>query len=374
VVTATDPDRRLALSVDPARAVVGPEQRVAFRVTVQVDDPFPFGPSRPRPFQVSVEPGRQPPIQLRATLNQRAMLPGWIPQLGAVALVVALVGGGAYFGKLGPFAPAPTPSPSAAVLTPPPTDSPTPQVTVPPSASAPAQSQSPTPPPSPTAPLASIEFLDFELEDTGNTRAGVPKSAMNPTLSFATDGPGDVTFLLNRVTGDNGLGLRMCLGQEGRKATCKTLKAPGPVTVQNTKTGSARWTATVTTPADGIAPFADVSLAFYANRPSVTWADNAQFSGDPANYAPGYSTFAAIIQAPPTPTLLNVTATFPDQPAAFGWSEAIVGSPFTMTPVAATSNFSTGPQMMTPNTFTEFRFVGQAPFDPPVDYSVQFDW
>ncbi len=82
VVAALDPDRRLTLSVDPQRAVIAPEQGARFGVAVRVDDPFPFGPRRPRPFQVSVAPGRQAPIPLRATLSQGPLLPAWIPPLG----------------------------------------------------------------------------------------------------------------------------------------------------------------------------------------------------------------------------------------------------------------------------------------------------
>ncbi len=113
VVTAVDPDRRLGLSVDPPRAVVPPEDRVGFRVRVEVDDPFPFGQVRPRPFQVGVEPGRQAPIQLRATMNQRPMLPGWIPPVAGVGALALLLVVGSFLAKAGPFTPNATPAPSA---------------------------------------------------------------------------------------------------------------------------------------------------------------------------------------------------------------------------------------------------------------------
>jgi hypothetical protein len=112
VVAAIDPDRRLTLGVDPVRSVVAPESRVDFRVRVEVDDPFPFGPARPRPFQVSVEPGRQAPIPLRATMSQQPLLPGWIPPVAGVAAVVAVLAIGSFFAKAGPFAPNVTPPPS----------------------------------------------------------------------------------------------------------------------------------------------------------------------------------------------------------------------------------------------------------------------
>src|SRR5262249_13132293 len=82
------------------------------RVRVQVDDPFPFGPARPRPFQLSVEPGRQAPIPLRATVSQQPLLPGWIPPVAGVAAVVALFVIGSFFAKARPFAPTLTPAAS----------------------------------------------------------------------------------------------------------------------------------------------------------------------------------------------------------------------------------------------------------------------
>ena len=91
-------------TVQPPRSVVAPDARVEFGVRVEVDDPFPFGADRQRPFQVRVEPGRQAPIALRGTLLQRPMLPGWIPPVAGVVGVVALLGVGAFLAKAGPFA------------------------------------------------------------------------------------------------------------------------------------------------------------------------------------------------------------------------------------------------------------------------------
>jgi hypothetical protein len=161
VVAAVDPDRRLRLAVEPQRAVVVPEAQATFGVDVRVDDPFPFGPNRPRPFLVSVEPGRQAPIQLRATLNQRAILPGWLPPLGGLALAAAVLGVAAFAFGAGPFAPAATPSPQAQVdVTPSPS---VPPPTASPSVEVPSQVET-TPSPSPKP----LTLGDFTLKVTGD--------------------------------------------------------------------------------------------------------------------------------------------------------------------------------------------------------------
>ena len=101
IVNAVDPDRRLKLDVQPPRSVVAPDERAEFGVRVEVDDPFPFGAARQRQFQISVEPGRQQPIQLRPALSQLPMLPGWIPPVAAVVAIVAVLGVGAFLARPG---------------------------------------------------------------------------------------------------------------------------------------------------------------------------------------------------------------------------------------------------------------------------------
>jgi hypothetical protein len=167
VVAAVDPDRRLILAVDPPRAVVAPEQRAAFGVSVRVDDAFPFGPRRPRPFQVNVAPGRRAPLELRATLSQGPLLPGWIPRVGLIAVAAVAVAAMAFVAGVGPFAPKATPSPSAiAQASPTPTAPPSPSEAAPasPSASASAAAESPTPTPTPKP----LKLGDFSLAVTGD--------------------------------------------------------------------------------------------------------------------------------------------------------------------------------------------------------------
>ena len=161
-VSAVDPDRRLSLAVTPARVVIPPEERAAFGVDVRVDDPFPFGSARPRPFQVIVEPGRQAPIQLRATLSQRAMLPGWLPPLGGLVLAAVLLGGAAYAFGAGPFKPAATQSPIAQATASPTAATPTEAPSA--SASATSSEAAVTPSPSPKP----LQLGDFTLSITGD--------------------------------------------------------------------------------------------------------------------------------------------------------------------------------------------------------------
>jgi hypothetical protein len=89
---------------------------------VEVDDPFPFGAARPRPFLVNVEPGRQAPIQLRATMNQRPLFPGWVPPVAGIAAAAIALAAVGFVAGVGPFAPDATPSPSlvAEATSPPP--------------------------------------------------------------------------------------------------------------------------------------------------------------------------------------------------------------------------------------------------------------
>jgi len=158
-VAAVDPDRRLRLTVDPSRAVVTPDAQEAFGIEVRVDDPFPFGSTRPRPFLVSVTPGRQAPIQLRATLSQRAILPGWLPPLGGLAVAAVVLGVAAFALGAGPFAPAATPSPQAQADA---TPTPSPSPTATPSSEAPSEAVTPSPSPKP------LTLGDFTLSVTGD--------------------------------------------------------------------------------------------------------------------------------------------------------------------------------------------------------------
>jgi hypothetical protein len=381
-VTAEDPDARLKLTVQPPRSVVAPDVKVEFAIRVEVDDPFPFGPERQRPFQVSVTAGRQAPIALRGVLTQRPGLPGWIPPVAGVVGLVALLSVGAFLAKAGPFAPEATPTPSiaqASASAPPSVVAPSQAASQAASAEAPSQpptaAASPTPPPSPTAPQNEIRFQGFELEDLG-LRADPPPARRQPLIAFNTDGPGDVVLTMTRNDGNNGVPVRLCLVPDGGDRVCQELTAPGAVTAPNDQAGTRKWTAFARPTADNSAPFVDLTLTFFANARSVTWTDNAELAGDVTSQTPGYYGFNAIIRAPATPSLLSITTTFVEQPANFAWGQWIVGQPEPpLTQEANLASKTVGPIPLAPGTFVQFRHVGQSTFDgSPVTYSVAFTW
>ena len=178
-VTAEDPDARLRLMVQPPRSVVAPDAKVAFAIRVDVDDPFPFGPERQRPFQVSVTAGRQAPIALRGVLTQRPGLPGWIPPVAGVIGLVALLSVGAFLAKAGPFAPEATPAPSIA------------QVSAPPSAAAPSQAAVPArrrarPPRRPRRPRRPSRRRRRPARPHPSTRSG-SRASSSRTLGLRAD-------------------------------------------------------------------------------------------------------------------------------------------------------------------------------------------
>ena len=383
-VTAEDPDARLKLAVQPPRAVVAPDAKVGFGIRVEVDDPFPFGPEKQRPFQVSVAAGRQTPIALRGTMTQRPGLPGWIPPVAGVAGVVALLAIGAFVFKAGPFAPEATPSPSIAQASVPPSGAASLPASQPPSAqasvaaSAPASvaaSQPPTPPPSPTAVQNEIRFAGMELEDA-DLRPEPNLARREPLITFTTDGPGDVTLNMTKNDANNGVPVRLCLVPDGGDRVCQDLGGPGAVTAPNDEAGTRSWTA-FARPTDGnSAPFVDLTLTFFANARSVTFTDNAVLNGDVTSATPGVNGFNAIIRAPATPSLLSIHTQFVEQPANFAWGQWVVGQP--EPPLTQETNVATkdvGPVPLAPGSFVQYRFVGQSTFDgSPVTYSVQFSW
>ncbi len=135
---------------------------------MRVDDSFPFGSRRPRPFEVNVAPGRQPPTRLRATLSQGPLLPGWILPVGGLAVAALALSAVAFVAGVGPFAPKVTPAPTLAaqVTQAPVSEAPTESPSTLPSAS-PSVAASPTSSPTP----APLQPGDFTLEVTGDAVA-----------------------------------------------------------------------------------------------------------------------------------------------------------------------------------------------------------
>jgi hypothetical protein len=167
-VAAIDPDRRLSITVTPARALVAPDAATGFGVRVQVDDPFPFGASRPRPFVATVHAAGQAPLSLSASLSQQALMPSWIPRLAAVAMAVVAVVGGAFFFGLGPFAPRPAPTPQVALVTPVPTEQPPAPTQGLAEPAEPTETPTPTPTPTESPTPAPLRPRDFDLAVTGD--------------------------------------------------------------------------------------------------------------------------------------------------------------------------------------------------------------
>ena len=270
---------------------------------MEVDDPFPFGADRQRPFQVKVEPGRQAPIALRGTLNQRPMLPGWIPPVAGVIGLVALLGVGAFLVKAGPFAEEPSPTPIAQVSEPPsaaPTAAPTaPPSEPPPSAASEAPSAPPTPPPSPTSPQNEIRFEGFELEDNGLRSDPSPAALRQPLITFKTLGPGDVVLAVTDYQGgDPNTPTRVCLVPDGGDRTCQDITGTATITAPNDEAAERSWQAFARPRGDGSAPTLKLTLTFFATTPSVSWTDNTSIFGSVGDTIPDFAGFNAIIRGP----------------------------------------------------------------------------
>ena len=383
-VTAEDPDARLKFAVQPPRSVVAPDAKVGFGIRVEVDDPFPFGPARQRPFQVGVVAGRQAPIALRGTMTQQPMLPGWIPPVAGIVGIVALLGIGAFLVKAGPFAPEATPTPSIAQVSVPPSEAASLPASQPPSepasvASAPASvaaSQPPTPPPPPTSPQQEIRFEGFELEDTGLRADPGQVGLREPLITFKTVGPGDVVFAVTDYQGgDPNVATRVCLVPDGGDRSCQDLTGPGSVTATNDAAGERSWQAFARPRGDGSAPTLKTTLTFFATNPSVTWTDNTSIFGGITDQAPGFAGFNAIIRGPDPQNLLNVRTTF-GSTATWAWGQWILGQappPLTQVDNQTTSVVENVPLPV--GGFLQYRLVVLGTLDGlPTTYSVAFSW
>lgn len=143
-VKASDPDRLLNFEVMPARAGLRPGGTATIHARVKPKATFFMGSAKRIPFAIQVDEPTAGSYQVPATLEQRAIIPGWTkPAFGlAVAALAAVLVLPRMLGMTGDA----TPSPSlAAVITeppvtlaPPPTD---PPITVGP----PTEGPSPTP-------------------------------------------------------------------------------------------------------------------------------------------------------------------------------------------------------------------------------------
>jgi hypothetical protein len=130
-VNASDPDRLLNFEVTPQRAGLKPGGAATLRTKVKPKSTFFMGGAKRIPFSIQVDEPSAGSYQIPATIEQHAIIPGWIKPVGA--LVLASVAAVAFLPKL-LFPPQPTAAPTqAAVVTPSPVITPTPApVTAPP--------------------------------------------------------------------------------------------------------------------------------------------------------------------------------------------------------------------------------------------------
>ena len=134
-VKASDPDRLLTFEVAPPRLGLKPGGSGTVRARVKPKSTFFMGGAKRVPFSVQIDEPTAGSYQVPATLEQHAIIPGWIKPVGA--LVLASVAAVAFLPRiLFPPQPSPTPAPVAVVTPVPPTPTPVP-VTEPPPTAAP---------------------------------------------------------------------------------------------------------------------------------------------------------------------------------------------------------------------------------------------
>jgi hypothetical protein len=134
-VKASDPDRLLSFEVAPPRLGLKPGGSGTVRARVKPKSTFFMGGAKRVPFSVQIDEPTAGSYQVPATLEQHAIIPGWIKPVGA--LVLASVAAVAFLPRiLFPPQPSPTPAPVAVVTPVPPTPTPVP-VTAPPPTAAP---------------------------------------------------------------------------------------------------------------------------------------------------------------------------------------------------------------------------------------------
>jgi hypothetical protein len=377
-VVASDPDRLLTFAVEPGELVLGAGERASIAVTARAKDTFALGARVQVPFAVEIATRGAPPVALRATFVQEPVVPGWAaPAAGLVAAgVLAFAFVLPNLANPGETLPPATPTPGVtADVTAPPVETPSEVPSEPPSetpSDAPPESPTPvvvTPPPAPTAPEAQAR-LRLQLEDLDYRGGEVGRDKVNPSFTFATDGPGLVRVTLRELSfaGD---GVVLCLGPQGRRATCETLTSPGAVSVQNDATDRREWVVTAQPGSGGMAPEVDLVFTFNALRPVLTLSDNGSFNDS-------YTAFTAFLTAGPQ-SELRMAFTYT---GAVRW---LYGSP------RETGQFGTAPPLeprgpeyafyadpvnLGEGRTYEIRFMGNGvdSGESAVDYQVEFKW
>lgn len=85
-IKATDPDRLLSFTITPERTGLRPDGAATVRARVKPKDTFLMGPPKRVPFSVQVDEPTAGSYQLPATLEQQAMIPGWVKPLAGLAI------------------------------------------------------------------------------------------------------------------------------------------------------------------------------------------------------------------------------------------------------------------------------------------------
>lgn len=152
-VKASDPDRLLGFEVMPPRAGLRPGGSATVHATVKPKTTFLMGSAKRIPFAIQIDEPTAGSYQVPATLEQRAIIPGWVkPAVGlAVAAIAAIL---VLPGMLGLTGDA-TASPSQAAVA----SSPPPPVTLAPPTEVPSEPPPPTEGPSPTPTLGPPDTL-----------------------------------------------------------------------------------------------------------------------------------------------------------------------------------------------------------------------
>jgi hypothetical protein len=142
-VKASDPDRLMSFDVVPERAGLRPGGSATIRAKAKPKTTFWFGSPKRVPFAVQIDEPTAGSYQIPATMEQRAIIPGWVKP--ASGLLVAAIAAVLVLPRmLGLDKASPSPSQAAAITAPPIT---APPITLPPATEAPPPTEGPSPTP-----------------------------------------------------------------------------------------------------------------------------------------------------------------------------------------------------------------------------------
>ncbi len=112
-VKASDPDRLLNFEVVPERAGLRPDGAATIRARVRPKQTFLLGAAKRIPFSVQVDEPTAGSYQVPATIEQRAIIPGWVKPVAGLA--IAAIAALAFLPPI-LFPPEPSATPSGAAV------------------------------------------------------------------------------------------------------------------------------------------------------------------------------------------------------------------------------------------------------------------